>query len=90
MLATRVVGLCLTTLCALVPAWFGLMAVAFGLGLAHWGGVAFGAVLGVVAIAWPVGFWFATTRARRVWPVLVALVPTALMIGGGVWFWITG
>jgi hypothetical protein len=65
-LAARLVGLCLTMLCALAPAWFGLMAVAFGLGLAKWGGVAFGAVMGAVAIAWPLGFWFSTSRAQRV------------------------
>jgi hypothetical protein len=89
-LAARVVGLCLTMLCAFAPAWFGLMAVAFGLGLANGGGVAFGAVMGAVAIAWPLGFWFTTSRARRVWPVLVALVPTMLVAGAGVWLWIAG
>ncbi|MFC5948754.1 hypothetical protein ACFQH9_10755 [Pseudonocardia lutea] len=89
-LATRIVGLCLTVLCALAPAYFALMAIAFGLGLGHWGGVAFGGVIGAVAIAWPAGFWWATTRARRVWPVLLALVPAAVLIGAGVWLWIIG
>ena len=90
MLAARVAGLTLTILCAFWPALFGLMGIAFGLGLADAGGVVFGAVMGAVAIAWPIGFWFATSGARRVWPVLIALVPTFLVAGGSVWLWIAG
>ncbi|MCE3550560.1 hypothetical protein LWC33_03720 [Pseudonocardia sp. RS11V-5] len=89
-LATRIAGLTLTVLCALWPALFALMGIAFGLGLGDAGGVVFGAVMGVVATAWPVGFWFATRGARRVWPVLVALVPTLLVAGGGIWLWTAG
>ncbi|MCE0761565.1 hypothetical protein LWC35_01335 [Pseudonocardia kujensis] len=89
-LATRVVGLTLTFLCALWPALFALMGIAFGLGLEDAGGVVFGAVMGTVAIAWPVGFWFATRGARRVWPVLVALIPTVLVAGGSVSLWLAG
>ncbi|WP_156067754.1 hypothetical protein [Pseudonocardia halophobica] len=89
-LATRIAGLTLTVLCAFWPALFGLMGIAFGLGLADAGGVMFGAVMGAVAIAWPIGFWFATSGARRVWPVLIALVPTFLVAGGSVWLWMAG
>ncbi|WP_181779512.1 hypothetical protein [Pseudonocardia pini] len=78
-LATRVVGLVTTILAALWPAFFALMALAFGLGLNSAAGVVFGVFLAVLAIGWPLGFWFATGRARRVWPVLLALVPTAMV-----------
>ncbi|GAA1867587.1 hypothetical protein GCM10009836_54960 [Pseudonocardia ailaonensis] len=84
-LATRVAGLVLTALCALWPVWFAVMALAFGLGLDSVVGMVIGAVIGTVAIGWPVGFWFATSSARKVWPVLIALVPTFLVTAGTVW-----
>jgi hypothetical protein len=84
-LAVRVSGLVLTTLCALWPVWFAVMALAFGLGLNSVVGMVIGAVIGTVAVGWPVCFWFATSSARRVWPVLVALVPSFVVAGATVW-----
>jgi hypothetical protein len=79
-LATRVVGLVVTALCALWPAFFALMFIAFGLGLGDVGAVVMGGVVAVFALGWPLAVWFATTRARHVWPVLLTLVPTFLTI----------
>ena len=84
-LATRIVGLITTILAALWPAFFALMALAFGLGLESAAGIVFGVVVGVLAVGWPLGFWFATSRARRIWPVLVALVPTMVTVAWTVW-----
>jgi hypothetical protein len=82
--AARVLGLATTALCALWPAFFALMLIAFGLGLGEWAGVLLGAGVALLALGWPLAFWFATTRARRVWPVLLALLPTlAAVLGTG-------
>jgi hypothetical protein len=86
-LATRIVGLLTTVLCALPPAYFALMALAFGLGLANAGGIVFGVLLGVVAIGWAVAFWFSTTCAARL-AVLIALVPTVLTVASAAYLWI--
>lgn len=78
--AVRIVGLTVTALCALWPAFFALMLIAFGLGLGDLGAVVMGGVAAVFALCWPLAVWFATARARHVWPVLLALVPTVLTV----------
>ncbi|MCF7552834.1 hypothetical protein [Pseudonocardia sp. WMMC193] len=79
-LAVRVVGLTVTALCALWPAFFALMFIAFGLGLGDLGAVLMGGMVAVFALGWPLAVWFATTRAQHVWPVLLTLVPTFLTV----------
>ncbi|GAA4540866.1 hypothetical protein [Pseudonocardia xishanensis] len=89
-LATRIVGLIATILAALWPAFFALIALAFGLGMENLAGILVGVVVAVLAIGWPVAFWFATSRARRVRPVLVALVPTVVTAGWTLFLVISG
>jgi hypothetical protein len=81
-MATRVLGLVVTAFCALWPAFFALMLIAFGLGLGEYGAVAVGVGVALLALGWPLAFWFATARARHVWPVLLALLPTLATVAG--------
>jgi hypothetical protein len=78
-LATRIVGLLTTVLCVLPPAYFALMALAFGLASRT-------PAASCSACCWassrsdgPLRSGSAR-RARHVWQVLIALVPTVLTV----------